>query len=65
MKPMELISKDAWFDEHWAAKVTPEFAAWWISYYGTAAENSDDEHEYWKRCGFALAGWLARNDQSR
>lgn len=52
-------SKDAWFDTHWAAKVTPEFAVWWRGYYGTPDAYAET-HEYFIRMAFALQGWSAR-----
>ena len=53
---------DPWFAKHWASKVTPEFEAAWLDYYGTLADISDtaeEKAEYWIRCSLYLAGWLA------
>ena len=55
-------SADRWFTESAAADLTDEFKAWWIEYYGCPHEydgDEDEQHEYWKRCAFALRGWLA------
>ena len=52
---------DAWFDRYHADKVTEEFAAWWVGYYGTYLAyvlTPDERHEYWVRMAFALLGWL-------
>ena len=55
-------NEDDWFAAYHAPKLTEEFKAWWVQFYGVPSgfDNSYlEQHEYWLRCAFALSGWLA------
>lgn len=57
---------DAWFTRYHADKLSDEFKEFWISFYDTPSDYSEDideQHEYWIRCAFAHMGWSAANDR--
>lgn len=55
-------SSDAWFVKYHADKLSEDFKAWWLDYYGAHTDyllEGDEHHEYWVRCAFAWNGWCA------
>jgi len=54
---------DSWFASHLADKLTEDFKAWWVEFYGRPEQYEgapDEQDEYWVRCAFAWHGWNAR-----
>ena len=50
-----------WFDNYWADKITPKFAAWWLDHYGHPDKyEAQDDSDYFIRMAFAFQGWIAR-----
>ena len=52
-------TKSLWYNKHWLSKETKEFNNWWAKTYGNQEEFEDIE-EFYRRKGFALMGWTAR-----
>ena len=63
---MTLTCKDHWFLKYHYENLTPAFTEWWVGYYGTPEQydtHPGELDDYWIRCGFALIGWLAREEK--
>lgn len=61
------LTANAWFAQDWADKVTEMFICWWLLYYGRPEDYETvhgEQEEYWVRCSFALAGFLAGKEST-
>ncbi len=56
--PFEIT--DYWFNKYHVNYITQEFIDWWIEYYQVPSDyDYSEQHEYYIRMAFALAGWNA------